>query len=76
MTLPESRSDRVTLTLKGRISQDLACCLDDVHDLRVGQLPRHTVLVTRTGDVADLVQLMRALEGRGIVVDRVTHARA
>jgi hypothetical protein len=62
-------ADRVQLTVKGQLGPDLAGCFDD---LDIELRPRHTVLVAGPDDVADLVPLLRALERRGILVDRIT----
>ena len=71
MSTPNRHAGVVSLTVKGQIGRDLARCLDD---LDTEFRPRHTVLVTRSDDVADLVALLRALERRGVVVDRITHS--
>ena len=69
MSDPAADADTVRLTVRGQLGPDLAVCFDD---LDIELRPRHTVLVTASDDVADLVSLLRALERRGVLVDRIT----
>ena len=62
-------ADTVSLTVRGLLSSDLS---ERFADLDIERRPRHTVLLTSSDDVADLVTLLRRLERRGVPVDRVT----
>lgn len=63
MTEVDGRAVRIKV--KGRVSADLAESFGslDVHDE-----PRHTVIVTSS---AGLVPLLKALDERGVVIDRI-----
>jgi len=66
---PAADADTVRLTVRGQLGPDLAVCFDD---LDIELRPRHTVLVTGSDNLSDLVSLLRALERRGVLVDRIT----
>jgi hypothetical protein len=66
---PATDADTVRLTVRGRLGPDLVVCFDD---LDIERRPRHTVLVTGSDDISDLISLLRALERRGVLVDRIT----
>ena len=59
----------VRIKVKGRVSADQAGAFGVLH---VNDEPRHTVIVTCSDDLGDLVALMQALDRRGVVVDRIT----
>ena len=69
MSDPAADADTVRLTVRGQLGPDLAVCFDD---LDIELRPRHTVLVTGSDNISDLVSLLRALERRGVLVDRIT----
>jgi hypothetical protein len=55
----------VRIKIKGRVSPDLA---DSFGPLDVHDEPRHTVIIASSDH---LVSLLQALDGRGVVVDRI-----